>query len=38
MMQTHERTIRYIDKGLISNLVGVNGMVNEMVYFNGYID
>lgn len=37
-MQMHERTIRYIDKGLISNLVGVNGMVNEMVYFNGYID
>lgn len=33
-----KKTIRYIDKGLISNLVEVNGMVNEMVYFNGYID
>lgn len=38
MMQTHERTISYIDKGLISHLVKVNGMVNEMVYFNGYVD
>lgn len=38
VMQTYERTTRYIDKGLISNLVEVNGMFNEMVYFNGYID
>ena len=38
LMLTHERTRSYIDNGLIYHLVEVNGMVNEMVYFNGYVD
>lgn len=38
MMQTHGKTIRHIDKGVISDLIEMNSTVNEMVYFNGYID
>lgn len=34
MMQRHGRKIRYIDQGLISNFIEMNGMVKEPVYFN----